>query len=715
MKTNKNSVRRSLIVSATALVLTVAMLIGTTFAWFTDSVTSGKNKIVAGNLDVELEYYDTTDSKWKSVTDQTTLFSALEDENGKAANLWEPNHTEVAYLRVRNAGTLALNYTLNVTPIDELGGINQADKPFKLSDFLVFGEKKYDAQTIYTGTAAEAREAAQKDAGATLGLVQDKMQVTGTLEPETNGKVYKYLNLIIYMPYDVGNDANAKTGTDPASIDFGLTLYATQAESEKDSFGSDYDASADLSPDNGGKDATSSTYTPQVNQTATITRGDDNAITSVTGAELSENSDTITITSDAKVDGTAAAVAKVPTDAIAGDADNITLSVTKGTKDDSIQVNTDSQAYTALDVNVEGVDTNNDKLIEVKFYIGKSLKNLELYHKTVKMVENDALNDEDTYKYDSATGFVTIAVKHFSDFTVVYDAPVAIVNGTYYNTLTEAVNAITTTGTITMNNDADVSTANLTIPAGKTIMLDLAGHSLKSTNVNAYNIKVEGNLTVRDSVGTGKIYSETAYVYNKIDNCVLVARGNGVFTLESGLIEAVMDDPHNQGQFGIGVYNNATVNIKGGTIKAGWYTVAGNGSDKGSNTTINVYGGELISVDDYAIYNPQNGTVNIYGGVVDGAAGGIQMNRGTLNVTGGTVASQGTGDTGNWGDGTGGTTNAAIHLNAKYGDVTAVIDSGATLIAKNDAVEITLGEKYGKNYTVNLSGTHPAIQNMITE
>ena len=65
------------------------MLIGSTFAWFTDSVSSGKNRIVAGNLDVELEYYDGTD--WQAVDGNTNVF-----EEGA---LWEPGHTEVVYLR----------------------------------------------------------------------------------------------------------------------------------------------------------------------------------------------------------------------------------------------------------------------------------------------------------------------------------------------------------------------------------------------------------------------------------------------------------------------------------------------------------------------------------------------------------------------------------------------------------------------------------------
>ena len=57
---SKKSTKRALLMSVISMLLCLAMLTGTTFAWFTDSVKSGMNKIVAGNLDVELQYYDGT-------------------------------------------------------------------------------------------------------------------------------------------------------------------------------------------------------------------------------------------------------------------------------------------------------------------------------------------------------------------------------------------------------------------------------------------------------------------------------------------------------------------------------------------------------------------------------------------------------------------------------------------------------------------------------
>ena len=131
--TNSQSTKRALLASVLSVVLCFAMLVGSTFAWFTDSVTSGKNKIVAGNLEVSLEYAvvgeDGSFKEWKDAQD-----ASLFDKNA----LWEPGHTEVVYLKVENKGSLALKYMLGVNPDVEHVGINVNGEEFKLSDHLVF-------------------------------------------------------------------------------------------------------------------------------------------------------------------------------------------------------------------------------------------------------------------------------------------------------------------------------------------------------------------------------------------------------------------------------------------------------------------------------------------------------------------------------------------------------------------------------------------------
>ncbi|MBQ9099030.1 MAG: hypothetical protein IJY50_06340, partial [Clostridia bacterium] len=129
--TKTKSTKKALIFSVLSLVLCLTMLVGTTFAWFTDSVTSGRNVIVAGNLDVVLEYKTNWDDEWTVVTEDTVLF------NDEA--LWEPGYTEVVFLRVSNAGTLALKYNLSVDVYNEKPSTNVLGNEFYLSDYIKTG------------------------------------------------------------------------------------------------------------------------------------------------------------------------------------------------------------------------------------------------------------------------------------------------------------------------------------------------------------------------------------------------------------------------------------------------------------------------------------------------------------------------------------------------------------------------------------------------
>ena len=224
--TKRRSTKTALISSALALFLCITMLMGTTFAWFTDSVTSANNVIQAGNLDVELEYWDEDQGKYVPVTSTTKLFDD--------AALWEPGHTEVAYLKISNLGSLALKYQLSVNVVgEETIGKTKDGADIKLSEHLVFSvvEKQITAEDdLYT------REQAIADAGTTMGLKTYNSEPT-VME---KGAPADYVALIIYMPTDVGNAAN-HDGTNIPKITMGVNLFATQAPVEEDSFDNQYD------------------------------------------------------------------------------------------------------------------------------------------------------------------------------------------------------------------------------------------------------------------------------------------------------------------------------------------------------------------------------------------------------------------------------------------------------------------------------------------
>ena len=221
---NKKTTKRALLFSLLSMLLSVTMLMGTTFAWFTDSVTSANNIITSGNLDVELYYQVEGQSDWTKVDANTNIFK----ENA----LWEPGHTEVVKLKVVNEGTLALKYQLGVNIDSETGSINVAGEAFLLSDYIKYGVVE-GAQT-YTRDAAVAAV----DATAT------KLNVNYSKSDALESKEESIVTMVVYMPTTVGNEANYKTGANAPEIKLGLNLFATQYTFEEDSFDKYYDGGA---------------------------------------------------------------------------------------------------------------------------------------------------------------------------------------------------------------------------------------------------------------------------------------------------------------------------------------------------------------------------------------------------------------------------------------------------------------------------------------
>ena len=223
------SSKRALLLSALAIVLCIAMLIGTTYAWFTDTASTAVNKIQSGNLDVQLEYSKDF-TEWKKVNDTTKLF---ED-----STVWEPGRTEIVYLRVKNAGTLALKYTLGIYNLYNSTGKNVLGNKYRLSDYVKLGAVEADA--AYADRAAAI--SAVQDSAKTLNSIGD----TGVIGADLATNTTKVYAMVLYMPTEVGNEANPKNN-DPywaAKVSFGISVSATQAMSESDSFDNTYDEDA---------------------------------------------------------------------------------------------------------------------------------------------------------------------------------------------------------------------------------------------------------------------------------------------------------------------------------------------------------------------------------------------------------------------------------------------------------------------------------------
>ena len=206
------------------------MLVGSTFAWFTDSVTSAQNVIQSGNLDVELYYQVEGQTDWTKVTPSTNVF--------KAGALWEPGYTEVVKLKVVNEGSLALKYTLGVNVVDEVKSTNVNGTEFKLSDFIKYGivdgDQDYTRETAVAAVDATATALAEA-------YTSDSISLPAKNDTNSDEKI---VTMVVYMPTTVGNDANHAKGAAVPTINLGINLFATQATVESDSFDNQYDKDA---------------------------------------------------------------------------------------------------------------------------------------------------------------------------------------------------------------------------------------------------------------------------------------------------------------------------------------------------------------------------------------------------------------------------------------------------------------------------------------
>ena len=230
MNNNKKATKRALLTSVMALVMCVVMLVGTTFAWFTDTASTGVNKIQAGNLDVELLMYKKiTDESYDYVNiskDKNPIFGSDEStvaQNDNLDTLWEPGKTQVAYLAIKNEGNLALKYkvALNVTnPVD-------GKDLYKVMQYAIVPDAKNDNNMVTGWTEGNS-------------VVVGQQEVSG--EVALDAGATHYFALLVHMDELAGNEY--KNG----KVEFDLTVLAAQNTVESDSFGTDYDKNA-LYPD----------------------------------------------------------------------------------------------------------------------------------------------------------------------------------------------------------------------------------------------------------------------------------------------------------------------------------------------------------------------------------------------------------------------------------------------------------------------------------
>ncbi len=271
--TQSKSTKRALLASALSILVCVALLVGTTFAWFTDSVTNKGNRIEAGSLKVDLLMDKAQDGNYASIANGTgDIFS---EAAGNGIN-WEPGKTEIVYLAVQNKGSLAINYNLLFDIVDGDPGLIGS-----LEYAVLDGKKAADvtAKSWEELKAIDGAQVGELQAGETTAAPN------GTLDEIVRGEENEtdYFALAVHMKENAGNEYQN------GSITIDLTLVAKQAMAEEDGFGSneyDKDASYPVSVDvedlDSLEDALNNTGAPvEINVTQSIT--DARGLPAITG------------------------------------------------------------------------------------------------------------------------------------------------------------------------------------------------------------------------------------------------------------------------------------------------------------------------------------------------------------------------------------------------------------------------------------------------
>ena len=218
--TNRKTTKKALLGSLLALVLCFAMLVGTTFAWFTDSEYITGNKIQAGTLDIELEK-------------QVPLFTFDK-------NLWEPGYSEFAADTLKNIGNLALKYTFSIENLVVIDGeySNKSNSDGVANDGLD-GSNLAEVLEVYVGTTAA--DMVPENCLGTVADLAAKKDFDINADVATDGAIQyllpgqsKPIELIVHMMEEAGNEYMND------SITFDIAIVATQYTYEEDEWGNAY-------------------------------------------------------------------------------------------------------------------------------------------------------------------------------------------------------------------------------------------------------------------------------------------------------------------------------------------------------------------------------------------------------------------------------------------------------------------------------------------
>jgi len=345
--TSKKGTKRALLMSVLSMLMCVTMLVGSTFAWFTDSVTSGANKIVAGNLDVDLYMWTDTDTSVEITNESDPIFGDAGLAQDSTNTLWEPGKTQVVYLSIKNNGTLDLKYKVAINVKDV------AKSLYEVMEYAITPDATYDEVTTWNGGES-----------VVVGLNN-----TDYADVALEAGEEHFFALSVHMDEEAGNEYM------DGQVEFDIQVLAGQLASEEDSFGKDYDAMASYAG---------------VGFVPVVRDEEGNAVEAVEVQIRDEN--------DAKV-----ASAVIPAAAIADNADKIKLNVEETIYAGNITVETNETAK-SYEVTVEGLKENNTEPVKVQLRIPAGLNptTVKLYHYD-EMIDSTYNPNSGYVTFESAT------------------------------------------------------------------------------------------------------------------------------------------------------------------------------------------------------------------------------------------------------------------------------------------------------------------------
>ncbi len=485
--TNKNVTKRALLTSVLTIVVCFTMLIGSTFAWFTDTASTAVNKIVSGTLDIDVYYGDNAEggegTVWTKLEDNTPPLSFLrKQEDGSLAQdagmLWEPNGTYcLPALKIVNNGNLALKYKVIITGIkgdSELNNVIDWTMVLDGADFVMGSEHSL---------AAKVGDVVDAD------ILTVKGHMWATADNHYQNKSIEGIN---------------------------IQVLATQDAVESDSFGNDYDKTADGTPQ-------FDTWYDHIAATVAVDPAVENVI------------------KDREVDPTVTAT--VPAESTT--ATKLTLIKTKTTAPSTITVDAGAQAVSAdvklVDQNGNKVTAADGKFFTVTMQLDRYLTVKAFYHHDVALTKARSAaavsNANDQYYYNTNTGVVTFTTDDFSPFTaiVAFDGG----NGTaahpyIISTAEQAMAMGTTSSYYKLVNDVVVTGETV---FNKKCTVDLNGHSVtleypegsapRFSQNGVFTVRGSGSsLTINDSSAeqTGAIYGTDTPYDKKVTSVIYAAR-----------------------------------------------------------------------------------------------------------------------------------------------------------------------------------------------